>query len=170
MYSYEDRMRAVKLYIKYDYSFAAVKHELGYPKQHDSLKQWFDEYQAHSDLKHKSTRKPKYSADQRMEAINHYYNHGRCVSRTVRMLRYPSRTLLKQWLREEHPEDFSCCFKSSYSSPKSQSDQTKELHNEVVSLSAEAEELKKQIHRLQLEKDALQKAAEIIKKRSGHQS
>lgn len=226
MYSYEDRMRAVKLYIKYDYSFAAVKHELGYPKQYDSLKQWFDEYQVHSDLKRKSTRKPKYSADQRMEAINHYYNHGRCISRTVRLLGYPSRPLLKQWLREEHPEDFLCCFKSSplvrlteeqkeqavldlcsrdgsaqdvadkyhvsryslynwkhqllpegsptqmpkvnkHSAPKSQSDQIKELHNEVVSLSAEAEELKKQIHRLQLEKDALQKAAEIIKKDQG---
>ncbi|MEE0955608.1 MAG: IS3 family transposase [Eubacterium sp.] len=226
MYSYEDRMRAVKLYIQYDYSFASVKRELGYPKHHFSLQQWLAEYQEHSDLKHKSTREPKYSTDQRTKAINHYYNHGRCVSRTVRALGYPSRTLLKQWLCEEHPEDFPCCSKGSslvrlseeqkeqavldlcsregsaqdvadkynvsryslynwkhqflpegsptkmpkvnvHTDPESHVDQIEKLHNEVDSLSAEAAELKKQIHRLQLEKDALQKAAEIIKKDQG---
>ena len=73
MYSYEDRMHAVKLYIQYDYSFASVKRELGYPKQRASLQQWLTEYQEHSDLKHKSSRESKYSTDQRVEAINHYY-------------------------------------------------------------------------------------------------
>lgn len=113
MYSYEDRMRAVKLYIQYDYSFASVKQELGYPKHHYSLHQWYVEYQENSDLKQRSTRPPKFTEEQRQEAIEHYYAHGRCVSRTVRLLGYPSRTLLKQWLLEEHPEDFSGCSKSS---------------------------------------------------------
>ena len=31
MYSYEERMRAVKLYTQYDKSFVAVRQELGYP-------------------------------------------------------------------------------------------------------------------------------------------
>lgn len=38
MYSYEDRMRAVRLYILYDFSFASVKRDLGFPKDADSLK------------------------------------------------------------------------------------------------------------------------------------
>ena len=97
MYSYEERLCAVRLYIQYDHSFASVKRELGYPKNSISLRQWFAEYQSGSDFKQKSTRKPKYSEEQRTEAIHHYYDHGRCVSRTVRILGYPSRTLLKQW-------------------------------------------------------------------------
>ena len=226
MYSYEDRMRAVKLYIQYDYSFASVRNELGYPKHHDSLHQWYVEFQENSDLKHKSTRTPKFTEEQRRQAIEHYYSHGRCVSRTVRLLGYPSRTLLKQWLLEEHPEDFPSCSKGSsllylseeqkeqavldlcsregsakevadkygvsrYSlyawkhkllpegsptqmskgnkrqKPKIDGKQIEELASEITSLSAEAEELRKQIHRLQLEKDALQKATEIIKKDRG---
>lgn len=54
-----------------------------------------------------------------------------------------------------------------HTDPESHVDQIEKLHNEVDSLSTEAAELKKQIHRLQLEKDALQKAAEIIKKDQG---
>jgi len=33
MYSYEDRMKAVELYIKYDLSAAATIRELGYPNR-----------------------------------------------------------------------------------------------------------------------------------------
>ena len=39
-----------------------------------------------------------------------------------------------------------------------------ELHNEISRLTKEAEELKKQVFQLQLERDILDKAAEIIKK------
>ena len=31
MYSYEERMRAVKLFIQYDHSFTSIKRELVYP-------------------------------------------------------------------------------------------------------------------------------------------
>ena len=50
---------------------------------------------------------------------------------------------------------------------QTKSDQIAELTSEVAALSVEAEELKKQVYRLKLEKDALQKAAEIIKKDQG---
>lgn len=33
MYSYEDRLQAVKLYIKYNLSIADTIHELGYPSR-----------------------------------------------------------------------------------------------------------------------------------------
>ena len=39
MYSYEDRKRAVELYIEYGLSAAAVINELGYPNRH-SLANW----------------------------------------------------------------------------------------------------------------------------------
>ena len=226
MYSYEDRMRAVKLYIQYDCSFGSVKNELGYPNHHETLHQWYLEYKEKDDLKQKSTRKPKFSDEQRAKAIQHYFEHGRCVSRTVRLLGYPCRTLLKQWICEEYPNEFPPCSQgvslirlteeqkeqavmdlctregtahavadkygvdrcslynwknqllpegSPSKMPKrkknitaqTKSDQIAELTSEVAALSVEAEELKKQVYRLKLEKDALQKAAEIIKKDQG---
>ena len=42
MYFYEERLRAVKLYIKYDHSLSAVIRELGYPS-HQALLQWYRE-------------------------------------------------------------------------------------------------------------------------------
>lgn len=45
MYSYDDRMRAVKLHIQYDYSLSSVQHELGYPKNRKTLKAWYKEFE-----------------------------------------------------------------------------------------------------------------------------
>lgn len=42
-----------------------------------------------------------------------------------------------------------------------------ELKNEIKDLNTEAESLRKQVYRLQLEKDVLEKAAEVIKKDQG---
>lgn len=36
MYSYEDKMRALELYLMYDRSAAAAINELGYPNRHRS--------------------------------------------------------------------------------------------------------------------------------------
>ena len=43
MYSYEDRIRAVKLYIKLDKRIAATLTQLGYPTK-NALKTWCREY------------------------------------------------------------------------------------------------------------------------------
>lgn len=43
MYSYEARMKAVQLFIQYDYSSPAVIHELGYPSR-GMLYYWYKEY------------------------------------------------------------------------------------------------------------------------------
>jgi putative transposase len=42
MYSYEDRIKAVELYIKYDKSAAATVQELGYPS-YKMLIRWYKE-------------------------------------------------------------------------------------------------------------------------------
>ncbi|PNQ88262.1 hypothetical protein CCU68_33320 [Pseudomonas gingeri NCPPB 3146 = LMG 5327] len=44
MYSYEDRIRAVKLYIKLGKRTGATIHQLGYPTK-NSLKSWHEEYE-----------------------------------------------------------------------------------------------------------------------------
>ena len=48
MYSYEDRIRAVKLYLKLGKQIAATRRQLGYPAK-NSLLSWYREYQEHED-------------------------------------------------------------------------------------------------------------------------
>ena len=50
MYSYDDRIRAVRLYIQYDKSAAAVIQELGYPER-KTLRYWYKEYLRDNGLK-----------------------------------------------------------------------------------------------------------------------
>lgn len=144
----------------------------------------------------------------------------------MRLLGYPSRTTLKQWICEDYPNEFPTCTKGSslvkltleekeqavmelctregsaheiaskygvdrcslynwknqilpegspakmpkrekVECPMCESEQIAELTHEVTSLSAEAADLRKEIYRLKLEKEALQMAAEIIKKDQG---
>ncbi len=49
MYSYQDRIKAVKLYIKYDLSPSTTVRELGYPTRRMLVK-WYKEYQETNDL------------------------------------------------------------------------------------------------------------------------
>ena len=224
MYSYDDRMRAVKLYIQYDHSFSSVQHELGYPNNRKTLKAWYKEFVETRTLHKKSSRSPKYSQEQKQQAIDYYYEHGRCLARTVRKLGFPSRTVLGEWLREIHPEDFPHCTQSTSlvkltkaqkeqavldlcsrtGSAKDVADQygvsrislyawkhkifpdwsptqmmkdkveyhstskdIEDLKCEVKTLTDEANQLKQQVHRLKLEKEALEIAAKIIKKDQG---
>lgn len=71
MYSYEEQLRAVKLYIKYDHSISAVIRELGYPS-HQALLQWYQEYQTHGDLRITQVRQSKCTPEQRRAAVAYY--------------------------------------------------------------------------------------------------
>lgn len=223
MYSYEDRMKAVQLYIQYDQNAAAVIRELGYPNRH-SLVSWYKEYLNNNDLKKKRFRPEKYSKAQQDTAVRYYMEHGKCASRTLRALGYPSRTLLKQWIKERHPEEKSRCYsarplvyltkekkesavlelcqrdktvdeiasqynvrresvylwarkllgKGSVSSvPKRKKDTSltpntvEELQATIDSLKKQAKELEDEVFRLRVEKDVIEKAAEVIKKDQG---
>ena len=108
MYSYDDRIRAVRLYIQYDKSAAAVIRELGYPER-KTLRYWYKEYLRDNGLKKKFVRSPKYNGAQKEAAVKHYMEHGKCASRTIRALGYPSRALLKQWVMELCPEEKPHC-------------------------------------------------------------
>ncbi len=102
MYSYEDRIKAVRLYIKYDLSIADTIRELGYPSR-NMLIRWYREYQDNGDLHDRYKKKPKYTLGQMKKAVDYYLEHGRNIRRTVRAIGYPSRTTLAQWVEELAP-------------------------------------------------------------------
>ena len=105
MYTREERMKAIELYIKYDKCISDVVRELGYPSP-NMLPRWYAEY-----LKEKETgiiwngykRPSKYSLKQKKIAVDHFLEHGRNITRTIRMLGYPSRETLRDWCEELTP-------------------------------------------------------------------
>lgn len=103
MYSYEDRIRAVKLYIKLGKHTGATIRQLGYPTK-NSLKSWHEEYERCLDLsRYYVLSKLKYSLAQREKAVGHYLDHGRCIASTIKALGYPARDSLRAWIHELHP-------------------------------------------------------------------
>ena len=105
MYSREERMKAIELYIKYDKSIAAVIHELGYPSR-GLLPRWYKAYLKEQEtgiLWDRYSRCSKYSLEQKIAAVEHYLEHGRNLSRTVRLLGYPSKEALRLWCDELAP-------------------------------------------------------------------
>jgi len=78
MYSYEERIRAVTLYIKLGKRTGATIRQLGYP-----LKSWHEEYERRLDLPSGYVRSmPKYSQTQKERAVEHYAEHGHCIAAT----------------------------------------------------------------------------------------
>lgn len=102
MYSYEERLRAVRLYIKLGRRMRATLVQLGYPTK-NALKSWHREYERHGDLRAGYARQPRFSQAQKERAVEHYLEYGRCLAVTTRALGYPSRPVLRAWLRELHP-------------------------------------------------------------------
>ena len=91
MYSYDERIRAVELYIKLDKRLAATIQQLGYPMK-NALKGWHQEYEQSRDLPRGYVRStPKYSQAQMRPAVEHYLEHGRCIAATIKALSYPVR-------------------------------------------------------------------------------
>ena len=104
MYSYEDRVRAVKLYIKLGKRIAATIRQLGYPTK-NALKSWHREFERCCDLPMRYVRsKPKYSVEQKKLAVDHYLDHGRCMTVTIKALGYPGRDSLTNWIDDLHPD------------------------------------------------------------------
>jgi transposase-like protein len=104
MYSYEERLRAVKLYLTLGKRCKVTIQQLGYPTK-NTLKAWHEEFERRGELKAVYARsKPKYSDEQRNVAVEHWANHGRCITFTLKALGYPCRQKLTAWVRERYPE------------------------------------------------------------------
>lgn len=104
MYSYEDRMRAVKLYINYDLHEAATIRELGYPNR-KMIVQWYKEYIQTGQLHEWSKKKSKYSEQQRKIAVSYYLEHGCSIIGTIRAIGYSSRDTIRCWIGEASPSE-----------------------------------------------------------------
>lgn len=103
MFSYEDRLRAVQLYIKLGKRSGLTIRQLGFPTK-NTLKDWYQEYERGLGLATGYARAPRYSHAQKEVAVAHYLEHGRCFAATIKALGYPSRTLLPFWVQELHPQ------------------------------------------------------------------
>ena len=105
MYSYEERKKAVELYIKFDKSASDVVRELGYPTTR-MLTLWYREYLENGDLHKKSRMQSGYTAEQKAVAVKYYQEHGRGLARTAKALGYPCRQLLGKWVSQDSSCDF----------------------------------------------------------------
>lgn len=104
-YTYEEKVKAVQLYIKYGRSPALVRHELGYPSK-SCLNKWYNKYIKTGDLqKTGKDRNSKYTQEQRQAAIDYYLTHGKSVKRTILALGYPGKSTLCEWLNADVPDE-----------------------------------------------------------------
>jgi len=108
MFSYEERMKAVKLLIQYDMSYTTVIRELSYPSK-EALWNWYNEYSQYGDLHQDFIKRPRFTDEEKLKAVAYYLEHGRCVSRTVKKLGYPSRPILDKWIKELAPDQKRHC-------------------------------------------------------------
>ena len=102
MYSYEDRMRAVRLYIKFDHQMSRVIKKLGYPSRR-ALRDWYQEFLQAGDLPTTYPERSLYSDEERQRAVEYFWAHGENISRTISRLGYPSRDTLRMWIDELSP-------------------------------------------------------------------
>ena len=104
MYSYEERIRAVRLYIKLGGRLCATLRKLGYPTK-NSLISWYREYEREQDLQVGYARTSgKYSAEQKQLAVQHFLDHDQCIASTLRSMGHPCRELLTRWIDELHSQ------------------------------------------------------------------
>ena len=218
MYSYEDRVRAVELFIKLGKRVRATIRQLGYPTK-NALKGWHREYEQRLDLPvGYAGRGPKYSQTQKEAAVEHYLVHDRCIAATMRALGYPGRGTLTAWVREALPEarktivgragrprypealkqagviglcsrqesaqavaeKLGVCrptlynWKNQLLGPEAPASMKRNNDSppapERAELERQLESLQRDIRHLQLERDLLKKANEIVKKRPGRRS
>ena len=212
MFSYEDRLRAVKLYIKLGKRIGLTIRQLGYPTK-NSLRSWYREYERCQDLSAGYVRQSMYSDADKHRAVEHYLEHGRCIAATIEALGYPSRSLMGSWLQELLPQEgmrvvsrtqelapeakqsavialctrqssaqavadeYGVCRGSLYNwknqllgheaSTSMKHTQGASASSDQTALEAQLETLRQDIRQLQLEKDVLKKANELLKKELG---
>lgn len=105
MYSYEERKKAVDLYIKYGKRASTVIRELGYPDRH-VLVLWYKDLLEKGKIEVPDfTGRSPYSEEEKQKAITFYIEHGRNLKFTVEQLGYPSTHLLSKWLDENNPHE-----------------------------------------------------------------
>ena len=76
MYSYEDRIKAVRLYLKLGKRLGVTIRQLGYPTK-NTLIGWHWEFIAKQSLRAGYTRsRDRFTVVQKQHAVQHYLDHG----------------------------------------------------------------------------------------------
>ncbi len=105
MYSYEDRIKAMRLYIKLGKGQRATVRQLGYPTLLDALVSGIPK-KARLALRAGYTRSMwTYDTEQKRFTVQCYFDHDRCIAFTVKALGYPCRASLTAWIDELHPRE-----------------------------------------------------------------
>ena len=115
MYSYEERKKAVELYMKYDRRGRTVIRELGHPSSRNTLKKWCQEFLETSRL-HKNYRSyERYSQEEKEIAIRHYQEHRKCAISTFGRWSIPIvRRLPNGWMSSFRKEESIVCQRNSW--------------------------------------------------------
>lgn len=104
IFTNEEKLKAIELYIKYDFSPGAVMYELGYPTARSMIYRWYKTYKANGNSFPTSRKfKSKYTDEQKHIAVEYYLTHGKSIKRTITALGYPGSTCLCDWLNELAP-------------------------------------------------------------------
>lgn len=101
MHSQEQRQKAVELFVETG-SYSAVTNALGYGSRW-SIERWYNDFKRQGFVKESRTKWLKFTDGQKRVAVEHFLNNGKNASKTVRVLGYPSRTLLVAWVDELAP-------------------------------------------------------------------
>jgi transposase InsO family protein/transposase-like protein len=113
MYTYEERIKAVELYIKLGRRAAAVISELGYPSKM-MLYLWYKEFMQNGDLSKGAKHRKVYTEEQKSTAVMYYLEYGRNVSRTIDAVGHSlDRETLESWIDEIAPGERRLIMKGS---------------------------------------------------------
>ena len=151
---------AVKYWAEHDENITFTCNSLGYPCR-TVLSKWLDkrfpDRHNKSVLKGVSLKKYSYN-DKVVASINLIFREGSALELSQKT--QISRSSLYKWKRQLIPQG------ERFSMINNTNDET-ELHSQIDTLKLQAANLQQQVHRLQLEKDALEKATELLKKAKG---
>lgn len=200
--------------MKFNGNTRATIRELGYPNSRQTLSKWYKELIEKGELHEHYVKPQKYSAEAIEYAINYYLQNGRNITKTVRNIGYPYRSVLSQWIAEKFPNEPAPLLKGkslvkyTYTNKvnavvnlcsrdgsaqeiindtgisrtslykwkrqllpekaipemiNKNDAASKTLHSQVIDLENQVKKLQQQVHRLRLEKDALETASELLK-------
>lgn len=98
MYTFEERMKAVELYIQSGYSEGIVIRTLGYPS-YTALRNWYKEYLSTGSLPATRSSKPRYTEAQKVAAVNTTHPIGQ-RDPGLPHIGISTRYVLKRWILE----------------------------------------------------------------------
>lgn len=106
MYSRNQRLEAVQLYIESGHRCRHVIRQLGYPQSPVSLRSWYGDYleeRQSGTIIFGDSRKSKYTELQKHRAVDHYLRNGKCYAQTIKSPGYPHKESLIKWIDELAP-------------------------------------------------------------------